>query len=94
MKEELELGQSMGNKWCFQPADQPILKKFRREVWLNSGKSQQMDGTQSGQTKLIVDKLEQGEEISAREACLGPGVGSISTYVIVNVLQSKSGDTI
>ena len=81
MEKEKKLGRQMVGEWTFKKEDEEILKKFRREVWRNSAKCQQVDGTESGQLRVILDKLEQGLKLTEKEARSRIGVQTIETYV-------------
>ena len=40
-----------------------------------------MDGTETGQIRLVIDKLEEGTKLTKKEARSGIGVTTIETYV-------------
>ena len=80
MEAERELGKSLTKEWEYQEEDEPIRRRFRKEVWQNSSRSQLMDGSENGYTKLILDKLDRGEPLTASESYLGPGVKTIENY--------------
>ena len=94
MEAEKELGKSLIKEWDFQEGDEVILKRLRREIWLNSSRSQLMDGSETGYNKSILDKLEQGEPLTNSESYFGPGVKTIETYIfglkkILNVYNRR-----
>ena len=80
MEEEYELGKLMVKEWDYEEADEEVLVKFRREVWMNSGKSQQMDGSETGMVREVLDKLEAGLKLSSQESLCGVAVSTVTTY--------------
>ena len=81
MEEELKLGEGMTKEWEFHKDDDEVLTKYRKEVWLNSEKSQQMDGSESGLTRIILVKLNAGIKLTPQETQTGVGVATIENYV-------------
>ena len=82
MEEEFKLGQEMIKEWEFHEDDELMRTKFRKEVWLKSDKSQQMNGSETGLTRTVVDKLEAGLQLSQEESLCGAAIKTVVTYEI------------
>ena len=80
MQEELELGNTLKKNWDFKPDDDEIMRRFCKEIWDQSSRSAEMDGSETGFIKEVLNKLNIGLKLTNIEAQFGPGVSTILKY--------------